>query len=104
MIITERAIVDGLRSGTEPEIARVIQIVLFGSIFGAISGIYHRVCMWRGDPRGPKGKTVVRGLCIVLVIAYGLAAIWQANATDRAFWGAVAPAPAMGRCECLAPR
>ena len=44
------------------EIAVVIQIVFFGLIFGAINGIYHRVCKWRGDPRGPKGKTVARGL------------------------------------------
>lgn len=72
------------------EIALLIQIVFFGSIFGAITGIYHQVCKWGGDPRGPKGKTVVRGLCIVLVIVYGLAAIWRVKASDsRALWGAV---------------
>jgi hypothetical protein len=84
------------------EIALLIQIVFFGSIFGAISGIYHRVRKWRGDPCGPKGKTVVRGLCIVLVIVYGLAAIWQVNATDsRALWDAIALGAGYGALRVL---
>ena len=84
------------------EIALLIQVVFFGSIFGAISAIYHRVCKWRGDPRGPRGKTVVRGLCILLVIVYGPAAIWQVKATDsRALWGAVALGAGYGALRVL---
>lgn len=61
-------------------VVTMIQIVFFGLVFGGISGIYHRVCNLRGRPHGPVGKTVVRWLCIVVVIACGLATVGHLNA------------------------
>jgi hypothetical protein len=59
-----------------------IQVVCFGVLFGVISGLYHRLLIARGRPRGPENKTAVRRLCIVVVLLFGLAGTGQWSASS----------------------
>jgi hypothetical protein len=59
-----------------------VQILGFGLLFGAASGLYHKRLIRRGHPRGLASKPVLGRLCIGIGFLFGLSGIGQLSVSS----------------------